>query len=385
MAIASRSGLDAGPLIGQPWTLLDTPALLVDLDRLAANIDGMAVMARASGLDLRPHFKTHKSVEIARRQIAAGAIGMTVAKLDEAEALVEGGITDVLVAYEIVSEPKLRRAMALAARARLAFAIDSVAGARALARAAEAAGLRVRAWIEIDCGLRRCGVQPADAAPLAAAVARLAGIELDGVFTHAGNAYAATSREQIECIAREEAGSVREAAAAIRAKGIPVRVVSVGSTPTAEFVAREPGVTELRPGNYVFYDATQVALGTVPPESCALTVAATVVSRPTPERAVIDAGSKTLGLDKGAHGTSLLTDYGRLVDGKADGKGALERLSEEHGMLRVAPDSPLGPGDRVRVVPNHACTIGNMGRSYVGIRDGVVAEILSIDAAGGVH
>jgi D-serine deaminase-like pyridoxal phosphate-dependent protein len=387
VAISSPSGLEPGSLIGQPWSAVDTPALLVDLDRMAANISRMAALARSRGLDLRPHFKTHKSVEIARRQVAAGAIGMTVAKLDEAEALVDGGIRDVFVAYEIVGQPKLSRAMALAARARITFAIDGVVGTRALSAAAVAAGLRVPVTIEIDCGLRRCGVLPVDAAALATVAATLPGIKLDGVFTHAGNVYSAANRAQVEQIARDEAASVRDAAAAIRAAGIPLRVASVGSTPTAELVAAEPGMTELRPGNYVFYDAMQVALGTIGPESCALTIAATVVSRAAPDRAVIDAGSKTLGLDKGAHGTSLLTDYGRLLDDgrPGDASATIQRVSEEHGILAIPADSTMAPGDRVRLLPNHACTIGNLGRFYVGIRDGHVAENLTIDAAGGVQ
>lgn len=368
-------------LIGQPWTAADTPALLLDLDRLEANIERMARVAADRELALRPHFKTHKSVAIARRQMAAGAVGMTVAKLDEAAVLVDAGIEDVLVAYEIVAAPKLSRAMALAERARITFAVDSLAGAAALSTAAQAAGLRVRVAIEIDSGLRRCGVQPGEAADLARGIARLPGAAIDGVFTHAGSAYAATSHEQIEQIAAAEARAVRDAASAIRAAGIPVRVVSVGSTPTAELVAREPGITELRPGNYVFYDAMQVALGTVGPDRCALTVATTLVSRPAPERIVIDGGSKTFGLDKGAHGSSILTDYGALVG--VD--GALERLSEEHGIIRVPIDSALAVGDRIRVVPNHACSAANLGRGYYGVRSGVIEEVLAIDAAGAVH
>ena len=205
---------------------------------------------------------------------------------------------------------------------------------------------------------------------------------LDGVFTHAGNAYAAPDRATIERIAVGEAAAVRDAAASIRAHGGEVRVLSVGSTPTAELVAREPGITEIRPGNYVFYDAMQVALGTIPADRPALTVGATVVSRPTAERAVIDAGAKTLGLDKGAHSSDFIKDYGRIVEG---GEGAVERCSEEHGILGVDPSSPLRPGDRVRVLPNHACSVGNLGRSYVGVRNGIIEEIIPIDAAGGVH
>ena len=368
-------------LIGRPWTEADTPALLVDLDRLEQNIAQMAAMARAAGVDLRPHFKTHKSVEIARRQVAAGAIGMTVAKLDEAAALIDGGITDVLLAYEIVSPPKLRRAMDLASRARLILAIDSVAGARAISGAAQAAGLRVPVSIEVECGLRRCGIAPDSAGAFASAVAGLPGIALHGVFTHAGNAYAAAGPEQIDAIAIAEAGAVREAAERVRAAGIPVPVVSVGSTPTASRVVREPGITELRAGNYVFYDAMQVALGTIPPECAALTVSAVVISRPTPDRAVIDAGSKTFGLDKGAHGLNVVSGYGRPIG--ID--GSFDRLSEEHGIFIVLPESTVAVGAHLQVVPHPAWAGGTLGREYLGGRNGIIEEIIPIDAAAGVR
>ena len=380
MSICSAEAAEAA-LIGRPWTQADTPVLLVDLDRMEANIALMAAEAREHGIDLRPHFKTHKSVEIALRQMAAGAVGMTVAKLDEAAVLVDGGIRDVLVAYQIVAEPKLQRVMELASRARLTVAVDSIAGAAALSGVADAAGLRLRVSIEIDSGLHRCGVPVADAAPLARAIATLPGIEIDGVFTHAGHAYAAANRDQVEHIAIHEAAAVRDAAEAIRAQGIPVRSVSAGSTPTAAVLAGQPGLTEIRPGNYVFYDAMQVALGTVPADRPALTIGATVISLSAPKWAVIDAGTKTLGLDKGPHGLAVVSNYGRLVDGD----GVLDRLSEEHGTLHLEAGSQFAIGDRVRILPNHACAVGNLGRFYAGVRDGIIREIITVDAAGGVH
>ncbi len=368
-------------LIGRPWTDADTPALLVDLDRFERNVARMAAMARDAGVALRPHFKTHKSVEIARRQIAAGAVGLTVAKLDEAAALIDAGLTDIFLAYELVGPPKIGRALELASRSRLTLAVDSLDGARAISGAAAAAGMTVNVSIEIDCGLHRCGIPIVDAAGFAGVIATLPGVALEGVFTHAGHAYAATTHEQVEAIAVEEAAAVREASERIRATGILVRVVSVGSTPTAERGMREPGVTELRAGNYVFYDSIQVALGTIPEDRPALTVSSVVISRPTPERAIIDAGSKTFGLDKGAHGLMVVSSYGHPIGFD----GTLDRLSEEHGMLSLPADSPLAVGDHIRVVPNHACAVGNLGRVYLGIRNGIIEEVISVDARGGVH
>jgi D-serine deaminase-like pyridoxal phosphate-dependent protein len=157
--------------------------------------------------------------------------------------------------------------------------------------------------------------------------------------------------------------------------------VSAGSTPTARFLHGASGLTEMRPGTYVFYDNLQVALGTIDDERCALSIAVTVVSRPAPDRAVIDAGSKTFGLDRGAHSSSPLTDFGRVID--ADGR--LVRLSEEHGVLDVPVDSAIAVGDRIRIVPNHVCSVSNLGRQFYGLRGGVVEEVIPIEASGGVH
>ena len=379
---ATAERADAHDVLGVPWTALDTPALVVDLDRLDVNIAAMADHARCGGVALRPHFKTHKSAAIARRQLAAGAVGMTVAKLDEAEALIEAGIDGpILLAFQIVAAPKLDRAIRLAARVPLTLAVDSAEGATRLARAASAVGVALDVWIEIDSGLARCGVVPADAPGLARVVTSLDGLRLTGMFTHGGQSYGALDVTGVAAIAEVEARAVVDSARATRAIGIPIETVSAGSTPTARFLDGASGLTEIRPGTYALFDALQVALGTTTREHCALSIATTVVSRPAPDRAVVDAGSKTLGLDRGAHGGTLLTGYGDVID--VD--GTLIRLSEEHGMLAIPPDSSLAIGDRVRIIPNHVCTATNLGRTFYGVRDSIVREIMPIDAAGGVH
>lgn len=367
---------------GLDWRALDTPALLVDLDRLDGNIGWMADHARRHGVALRPHFKTHKSIAIARRQLAAGAVGITVAKLDEAEALVDGGVeAPIVLASELVAAPKLQRAIRLASRVPLTVAVDSAEGAARLAAAAASATQVLDVWIEIDSGLQRCGVLPADAAALARTVAAHPSLRLTGMFTHAGQSYAAGSAEAVAAIAVIEANAVVEAAMATRAIGIPVDTVSAGSTPTARFLDGASGITEIRPGTYVFYDALQVALGTAAAEQCALSITTTVISRPAPDRAVLDAGSKTLGLDRGAHSSDMLADYGTVVGGL----GSLVRLSEEHGILRIPEESSLAIGDRVRIVPNHVCSVSNLARRFYGLRGDVVREVIPIEAAGGVH
>lgn len=376
---AERVAPDA---VGLDWRALDTPALLVDLDRLEANITWMAGHAGAGGVALRPHVKTHKSVAIARRQLAAGAVGITVAKLDEAEALVDGGVdASILIAFQLASPYKLERALRLAGRVPVILAVDGAAGVRLLADAATTADRVAEVWIEIDSGLHRCGVLPGDAADLARVVAGHESLRLTGMFTHAGQSYAARDPHAVAAIAGTEASAVATAAEAARAVGIPIATVSAGSTPTARFLDASSGITEIRPGTYVYYDALQVALGSAGAEQCALSIATTVISRPASDRAVIDAGSKTFGLDRGAHSSDLLVGYGTVQQVE----GTLARLSEEHGMLDLPGGSPLVVGDRVRIVPNHACTVSNLARRAYGLRDGIVREVIEIDAAGGVH
>src|SRR3954447_490124 len=228
--------------------VIDTPALLIDAGRMQTNIEAMAAAAQEGGVALRPHAKTHKMLEVAALQLAAGAAGLTVAKLGEAEVFVDGGCEDILIAYPLIGDPKLERLAALARRARVAVALDSLEVARAIAQS----GADVHVRIEVDTGQRRAGVAPGDVARLAREVAAL-GLRVEGVMTHEGQAYGA---EDLALATRDAAASMREAAATLDAP-----VVSLGSTPTARFAAREPGVTEIRPGTYVFQDRTQIAHG----------------------------------------------------------------------------------------------------------------------------
>lgn len=365
----------------QGWRQLDTPSLLVDLDKLEHNIASMAARAAAAGVALRPHFKTHKSTWIAGLQSVAGSTGFTVSKLDEAEALFEAGLDDILVATQIVAAPKTRRAVDLARRGRLIMAVDGMAGATALSSAAVDAGVVLEVSIEIDSGLARCGVQPLQAGALAAEISRLEGLTLAGAFTHGGQIYGASNEAELALASGSELDAMVTADSQISIPKPPGWHLSVGSTPGALSRDQFPGATEIRPGNYVFLDAIQVSLGVASVADCALTVAATVMSRPAPDRAVIDAGAKSLGLDMGVHGSSVITDYGALVG--ADGK--LIRLSEEHGVLQIPIASDLTVGDRVRVLPNHACSVANLHARYFGLRGEAVEREIPIDASQGVH
>jgi D-serine deaminase-like pyridoxal phosphate-dependent protein len=357
---------------------LSTPAVVVDLDVLERNISRMAGRAREAGVRLRPHAKTHKCPEIARWQRAAGAWGLSVAKVGEAEVFADAGFDDLFVAFPVVGEDKGRRLLALADRARLAAGVDSVEGARTLARPFREAGRSLDILLKVDVGYGRVGVLPERAVEVARRVADVPGVRLRGVFTHAGHGYGAGTRKGVEEIARSEGERLAAAAAAIREAGLPVEEVSVGSTPTADAAMRVEGVTECRPGNYVFHDASQVALGTCGVEDCALTIVATVVSVPAAGRAVVDAGSKTLSSDPLRPRPG---GYGRLL-----GRSSwIEKLSEEHGVVAVAEGESFRVGERVRILPNHACVVANLHDVLVGVSGDRVEALLDVAARGRVR
>jgi D-serine deaminase-like pyridoxal phosphate-dependent protein len=247
-------------MLGSSLEALATPAVLVDLDVLEANIARMAARAREAGVRLRPHAKTHKCPEIGRLQRAAGAWGLSVAKVGEAEVFADAGFDDLFVAFPVVGEDKGRRLLALADRARLAVGVDSLEGARTLAGPFREAGRALDVLLKVDVGYGRVGVLPDRAVEVARTIAELPGLRLRGVFTHAGHGYLALTKAAVEEVAREVRERLAAAAADLQAAGLPLAEVSVGSTPTASRAMRVPGVTECRPGNYVFHDGSQVAL-----------------------------------------------------------------------------------------------------------------------------
>jgi D-serine deaminase-like pyridoxal phosphate-dependent protein len=357
---------------------LATPAAVVDLDVLERNISRMAVRARHAGVRLRPHAKTHKCPEIGRLQRSAGAWGLSLAKVGEAEVFVDAGFDDLFLAYPVVGEDKGKRLLALSDRARLAVGVDSVEGARTLAGPFRSAGRTLDVMLKVDVGYGRVGVLHERALELGRQVADLEGLRLRGIFTHAGHGYLAESRPGVDEIAGQEGERLVETAGRLRDAGLPIDEVSVGSTPTAAVAMRVAGVTECRPGNYVFHDASQVALGTCGIEDCALTIVATVVSVPAADRAVVDAGSKTLSSDPlrpraGGHGQIL---------GRAS---RIEKLSEEHGVIGVVPGETFHVGERVRILPNHACVVANLHDRLIGVSGDRVETVLAIEARGRVR
>lgn len=347
---------------------MDTPYIMIDLAQLQENIKAMAEFASARGLKLRPHVKAHKIPEIARMQIAAGATGITVAKLGEAEVMFAAGIDDILVAYPLIGAVKLQRARNLLEQGcKLTFLVDSSVGAKALNELAFPGGVDV--LVKVDSGLGRCGFLPGrDLEDFVQWLIILPNLNFKGLLTHAGHAYGCQDPKAVEVVGRQEGELMVSAARSLRSKGIPVQEVSIGSTPTARWGGAVAGVTEIRPGNYVFYDATQVALGVAEPKQCSLRVRSTVVSRPASHRAIIDAGAKVLALDRGAHGGGAVQGYGLL----ANENWVLSRLSEEHGVVegRDLPEI----GEMVEIIPNHACPVINLADA-VRVSDGTLWQV----------
>jgi D-serine deaminase-like pyridoxal phosphate-dependent protein len=343
---------------------LRTPYPVVSAQRLRANIARMQALAAHAGVRLRPHSKTHKSPVIARMQIDAGAVGICCAKLGEAEVFAEGGVTDIRLPYPI-NPSNADRVVALLERVRLSIIVDDEEVARDWSSAMVRAGTTLDVLVKIDVGTHRCGMDPAtaDLVERIDRIARLPGLAFKGILSHAGHGYNATSPYALAAIAATETEIMVGLAGRLRDAGVTVEEISVGSTPTASFAPSQRGITEMRPGNYVFYDRTQVALGSAAIGDCALFIVASVVSRPAPDRAVLDCGSKTLTSD-GARGFAEAPGYGLVFlasdDNTPDPSIIVERLSEEHAVCRVTPDSPLRPGDRVRVLPNHACPVTNL-------------------------
>lgn len=377
-----------------------TPSLLIDAARLQRNINRMQARADANDVALRPHIKTHKSVAIAQRQRDAGAVGLTVATVREAEVFSAAGFTDLCLAYATVGRAKHERLLALMQRGvTLSFCVDTPAGMKQAATFYARHNRTADVLLEVDVGHGRCGVawDGTAAVDLARLITRQPGLRLAGLLTHAGQAYhGPTGNETPEAALLRHSTAERDRllalAVRLRAAGVagvvPGQVtLSIGSTPTmAVFENRtEEGfrITEVRPGNYVVYDAMQVTLGAAALDDCALTVLATVVSRRTEgdvTRLYLDAGKKVLTTDTGAH----TRGHGLLLRSPAArtplARATIVALSEEHGWVEVDGDVSIAVGDHVQIVPNHACvTMGTQEAFTLQHPDGTT-ERCAVDA-----
>jgi D-serine deaminase-like pyridoxal phosphate-dependent protein len=344
---------------------LDTPFAVVDLDRLSANMARLQAYLSEHGLANRPHIKTHKIPAIARMQIEAGAVGITCQKIGEAEVMAEAGITEIFLPYNILGEPKLTRLTALARRASLSLTVDSAVAARGLSGAAERAGLRLVVLVECDTGAKRCGVQsPQEAAELAKLISDLPGLQFGGLMTYPNTEHLDAFMSQTKAL--------------LAAEGLSAARVSGGGTRCMWQAHTHRELTEHRAGMYLYGDRATIEAGAMTLETTAFGVIATVVSRPTRERGILDAGSKTLSSDLlGLAGHGYIREYPQA---------RIEGLSEEHGHVDFSACQRRPEiGERVTVIPNHCCPVTNLLDEVAGVRGDAVEVLWKVAARGAVR
>lgn len=342
---------------------IDTPAILIDVNRVQANIIKAQAHADTIGVKLRPHIKTHKLPFFARRQLEAGAVGITCQKLGEAEVMADAGIVDIFLPYNILGKQKLDRLYSLHQRITISVTVDNFVSLEGLEKRFINEGRPLKVLVECDTGMGRCGVQSAEEAlKLAQNISQSEGLSFGGLMT-----YPATGKaEQAEVW-------LRTARDLLAANGLKCETISSGGTPDMWRSPDDSVITEYRPGTYIYFDRYQVAQGAATPDDCALTVLSTIVSHPTEDRAIIDAGSKSLSSD-----TLGLADFGELA-GKPDTR--VTGLSEEHGTLR-GDLTGLKVGDKVRVIPDHVCVVSNLFDEVHLISGDDVIDILPVAARG---
>jgi D-serine deaminase-like pyridoxal phosphate-dependent protein len=351
---------------------LQTPALLIDRERLQSNISSMATKAKSFNVDLRPHIKTHKCIEIARMQQVAGCKGITVSTLGEAKAFAGAGFDDITLAFPLAGQ-KVGQAVALSKTTKLSVLVDNPSPLKELSEQAYHAGVVVPVLIKVDCGYHRCGIESyPEVEALASRIHALPNLTFSGILTHAGHSYTAPSKDEVLMIADSEQEIMIDFAVKLQARPTtPSQLtVSIGSTPTISTTPRiRKGITEVRPGNYVFFDYTQVALGSCKSTACALSVLATVVGT-FADRVIIDAGATALSKDEGPHHIEPDCGFGKIVEDYENGTYVedlkITALSQEHG--KITGDSrslsSLRANDQIRIVPNHSCLTANLFDSY---------------------
>ncbi|MDI3535413.1 MAG: hypothetical protein PWQ82_1778 [Thermosediminibacterales bacterium] len=359
---------------------LETPNVIVDLKKLKTNIREMADIAKKHNVELWPMIKTHKSDYILNLQLKHGAKGILVAKLSEAEMMANAGAERIMIAYPIVGEKKLERLYNLSNEVKVVCSVDTFESASFLNKKALEKNTIFDCMILIDSGLKRLGISVDQVKEFYNRLKALKGIRIAGVATHGGHVYGASDFDEIKEAACEEVNCVTEAAKIIEQEGGNCEFIALGSTPTVKAINDFKKIKQIRPGNYVFYDAIQVALGVVPIERCALSVLGTVISIPEQGRAVIDVGSKVLSSDTGAHGNNRIEGYGLVKNHKSI---VINGLSEELGKIYYNPEEDkLKIGQVLEIVPNHACSVVNMVNKIYGVSKNKVIKEIFVTARG---
>jgi len=350
---------------------LDTPFIAADVSKVKANIERMQRIAQAHGKKLRPHAKTHKLPVVAFWQMEAGAVGICVQKTDEAEVMVKHGVKDVFVSNEVIGTQKTDRLAGLASMAKISVAVDSELGLRQLSQSAQSHNAEIGIYVDVDVGMHRCGVMPEKAAMLADLVARSPNLYFKGIMGYDGHSYKPLDNDERRKMVMDSYKLVQNAITEVKAKGIGVDVVSVGGTPSTPIWAELDAVTELQPGAYVYNDVMQIERGT-PKSNCATTLTATVMSKPSSDQAVVDAGSKSFAFDQGRFPLTLNDINGEVV-----------AFSEEHAVLRCKNGAVKAElGQKLEFIPYHICTFIDLWDRIHFCRGDDIVSTVSIDARG---
>ncbi len=356
---------------------LDTPALLIDLDIMERNLARVADYARQHALRLRPHTKTHKIPALGRQQLTLGAAGLTVAKVSEAEVMLDSGTPDLLIAYPTLGAAKLARLIEVARHTQVTMALDSLDVARPLSAAAQAAGVSIGVLAEMDVGMGRVGVDPGQPVlDLVQGLLALPGLSFQGLAFYPGQV------KMLDAVGRAEMVKVGErveqALQLLRQHSIECPIVSAGSTPTWMETHLLGGVNEIRPGTYIFNDRNTVVAHACGWEDCAVSILATVVSTARPEQMILDGGSKTFSSDRLVDPADVT--FGRIVE---DPAARFHKMSEEHGFVDVSQATrKFVVGERVRVVPNHVCVAVNLHERVYGMRGEQVESVWTVAGRG---
>jgi D-serine deaminase-like pyridoxal phosphate-dependent protein len=352
---------------------IDTPALIVDANILRRNITDMCKFARSLGKKLRPHIKTHKAPEIAWMQLEAGSSGICVQKLGEAEVMAQAGINDIFITNEVVGKQKMVRLTRLAEKVKLMVAADSLENLIEISSYCSEASVEIGVYVDVDCGMHRTGVAPEIAWKIAEKVTELKGLYLVGVMGYEGHAGMPTNREERKRLVDEAVNATLQAVKIMKSKGIEPAEVSVGSSATVRLSACYDGVTELQPGMYVFNDWYLVEREAASIETCALRVLTTVMSKTSPDRCVVDAGSKSFHFDMGRYPVPVGVEGVEIY-----------RFSEEHGWIRLsgAAQTNVKLGDRLEFIPYHVCPCVNQFDKLYLVDGDKVVNLLEIKARG---
>lgn len=359
---------------------LQTPAILVDTDIMERNIRKYHGEAAAHGRELWPMLKTHKSTEILRMQLDAGATGVLCGTLDEADAAAAMGVHRIMYAYPVASRENIARVIELAKKHDMIIRLDDLTAASLVNEEAIKADVVLSYTIIVDLGLHRFGVLPDDVVSFAGTMSRYRGLKLRGLSAHPGHVYSAQNPSEVAGYVREEHDILTQVSDALKRAGYTFDIVSSGTTPTFAGAMESETINIYHPGNYVFHDAIQMSLGTAAEADCALTVLATVISNPRNGEWMIDAGSKCLGLDLGAHGNDSIKGHGFV---KGHPNVTVAALSEEVGRLVCKEDEhALAVGDKVEIIPNHSCSTANLTDYLIAVRGDDVEGTIEVDIRG---